>query len=338
MKTSGIIKWGLLAGAAVGAVALLRSRRPAFQFHGKTVFITGGSRGLGLVLARKLGRLGARIAICARTHDQLDRAELELRDAGIPVLSFVCDVTDRAAVGSMVGKIRSQWQRIDVVINNAGIIQMGPFDSLTPADFKSAVETHLCGPLNVVWETLPVLRDQGEGHIVNIASIGGRIAVPHLIPYCTSKFALVGFSKGLSAELAQENITVTTVCPGLMRTGSHANALFKGRNRDEYTWFSIANASSLLSISAEQAADSIINAVRYRKSEVVLGYVARAAIIADAIVPELVALGNGLVSRLLPENGGIGKNLAKGIDSHSNLSPSWLTANIDRASVANNEV
>lgn len=339
MRHSRLLKWGLLAaGAAVGLAAVRRSRQTRVDFSGKVVLITGGSRGLGLVLARKLGRLGARIVICSRHAEQLQRAESELRDARIPVLAFVCDVTDVAAVKSMVRNVKTQWTQVDILINNAGMIQMGPIDSLTQQDFESALNTHLWGPLNVMREVLPAMRERRQGCVVNIASIGGKISIPHLIPYCASKFALVGLSRGVSAELAKQGIVVTTVVPGLMRTGSHHNALFKGRHREEFTWFSIANAMPFLSTSAEQAAETIIDGIRYGKTEVTIGYMAQLAIAADALVPELMTWTNGLVNRILPQNGGIGTRVARGADSHTQLSPSPFTAMSDRATLANNEL
>jgi short-subunit dehydrogenase len=102
---------------------------------------------------------------------------------------------------------------------------------------------HFWAPFYAMQAVLPQMRERGAGRIVNISSIGGKVAVPHLAPYCASKFALVGLSKAMRIELAKDNIFVTTVCPGLMRTGSHVNAVFKGQNEKEFAWFSIGNAS-----------------------------------------------------------------------------------------------
>lgn len=98
------------------------------------------------------------------------------------------------------------------------------------------------------------MRRQRGGRIVNVSSVGGKIGVPHLLPYTASKFALTGLSEGLRVELKRERILVTTVCPGLMRTGSPRNALFRGKHKREYAWFAIADSLPLLSISAESAA------------------------------------------------------------------------------------
>src|SRR5947207_4943379 len=109
-------------------------------------------------------------------------------------------------------------------------------------------------PYDLSMTAIPHPRRVGEGRVVNIASIGGKVAIPHLAPYCASKFALVGLSDAIRAELARDNICVTTVCPGLMRTGSHLNASFKGDHRREFAWFSLGAALPIFSIDANRAA------------------------------------------------------------------------------------
>ena len=131
------------------------------------------------------------------------------------------------------------------------MIQVGPLEEMTVEDYEESMKVHFWAPFYLVEAVLPGMRQRQRGRIVNIASIGGKISVPHLLPYSASKFALVGFSEGLRAELAADRIYVTTACPGLMRTGSHVHATFKGQHKKEYTWFSIANASPLLSTSVE---------------------------------------------------------------------------------------
>ena len=129
-----------------------------------------------------------------------------------------------------------------------GIIEVGPLEHMQRADFERAMNLHFWAPFNLIRQAIPHFRRRGEGRIVNIASIGGKMAVPHLAPYCASKFALVGLSDALRTELARDNIHVTTVTPGLMRTGSQGNAKFKGDQLAEYTWFSLSTALPLASI------------------------------------------------------------------------------------------
>lgn len=216
-----------VAGAALYAVR--RSRR--YTFQDKTVLITGGSRGLGLELARCFGEEGARVLICARTADDIRRAVDELRDEGIDAIGFVCDVTSHRQIDELVDTVIDRWGAIDVLVNNAGVIQVGPESCMRLKDYRRALDTHFWGPLHMIRAVLPHMQRARAGRIVNISSIGGEISVPHLVPYSASKFALVGLSEGLATELARDGIRVTTICPGLMRTGSPRNADFKGQHR-----------------------------------------------------------------------------------------------------------
>jgi short-subunit dehydrogenase len=182
------------------------------------------------------------------------------------------------------------------------------------------------------------MRARGAGRIVNIASIGGKVAVPHLAPYSASKFALVGFSEGLRAELTAHGILVTTVVPGLMRTGSPRNASFKGRHRAEYAWFAVSDSLPGVSMDVERAARRIVCACRDGDAEVVLSLPAKAAALAHALAPGLVADVLGLVNRFLPEPGGIGTDRKRGSESESAIAPSWLTALGDAAARRHNQL
>lgn len=334
--------WGRLAltiaGAAMLGVALSKMRRrQMLPLARKTVLITGGARGLGLVLARKIGGANARVVICSRDVEQLARAADELRQRNITVWPIACDVTDSEAVRRMMRQIEGLWGVPDIVINNAGLIQMGPLDSLREADFVAAMKTHFWAPLYVMREVLPGMRARRSGRIVNIASIGGKIGVPHLVPYSSSKFALVGLSEGIAAEVAQDGVQVTTICPGLMRTGSPRNATFKGRHREEYAWFSILGSLPGFSMSAERAADDIVTALRQGAALSILGMPAKLVALLHDLFPELTIRGLGLANQFLPGAGGIGRSAARGAESHSLLSPSILTSLTEQAAVKNNE-
>ncbi len=337
---------GVAAAVAVGALALgtlmaaRGLRRPRISFRERVVVITGGSRGLGLIMARQLAAEGARLVLLARDPGGLERArqDLEQRYPGVMVEPIVADVRDvRTAEAAIAGTMR-RFGTVDVLINNAGIIQVGPLDHMTIADFEDAMATHFWGPLHMTLAALPAMRRAGGGRIVNISSIGGKIAVPHLVPYSASKFALVGLSDGLRAELAHENIVVTTVCPGLMRTGSPINAGFKGKRPKEYAWFAISDSLPLASINAERAAHQIIEACRRGDAELVITRQAKLAVMARALAPEFVADLMVMMNRLLPDPTGAGGHITRpGRDSVSPLAPSPLTALGDRAAKENNE-
>ncbi|HET6889490.1 MAG TPA: SDR family oxidoreductase [Pyrinomonadaceae bacterium] len=332
-----LVKWGAMAGGLLAARSLLRKALEA-DLTNKTVLITGGSRGLGLVLAREFAREGARVAICARDEHELTRAQIDLQDRGAEVFAVKCDLRNTEEIAEMVSLIHDRFSRIDVLVNNAGVIQVGPVEEMTREDFEQAMATHFWGPLNMILAVLPQMRQRKEGRIVNIASIGGKISIPHLVPYCASKFALVGLSKGLRAELRKDGIVVTTICPGLMRTGSPRNADFKGQHRSEYAWFSISDALPLTSIKAERAARQIISACKQGRAELIITVQAKSAFLLDALFPEISAEALSLVNRVLPDAGGIGKESAKGKDSTSSWSPSWLTTLNEDAALKNNEM
>ncbi|MBX3441565.1 MAG: SDR family oxidoreductase [Planctomyces sp.] len=328
---------GATAIAWLAARTCLRSLR-TIDLRGRVVVITGGSRGLGLTLARQCVREGARVAICGRGADDLERGASQLRSLGGAVASQVCDVGDPQQVSEFVAHVRDAFGHIDVLINNAGMIQVGPLETMTLNDFEDALATHYWGPVHMVQATLPEMRRRHSGRIVNIVSIGGEIAVPHLVPYCASKFALAGFSRGLRTSLARENVFVTTVFPGLMRTGSHLQAEFKGRHREEFAWFSILGALPIASTDAETAARKILRGCREGRAEVHFSVPERIVPALATLCPELAAELTSMADRLLPSPGGIDTSSARGIESQSAWSPSWLTTLSDKAARRNNEV
>lgn len=194
-------------------------------------------------------------------------------------------------------------------------------------------------PLHLMRAVIPQMKAQGEGRIVNISSIGGLMAVPHLLPYVVSKFALTGLSDGMRSELAQENIHVTTVCPGLMRTGSHVNALFKGKHRQEFAWFALSSSTPLSSTSARRAARKIVEACRRGASRLIITPQARLLHTLNALAPGLLATVLNIVARLLP--GPDGKDDYQrhpGWASGTALVPSVLTWLADKAAIRNNEL
>jgi NAD(P)-dependent dehydrogenase (short-subunit alcohol dehydrogenase family) len=334
----------LIGAAGMAAVALAQAwrRRDAYDFRGKSVLITGGSRGLGLVLARELAAEGARLTLIARDAEDLDRAVEDLRAHEAPdVFTIPADIRRREDVERSVARVIDQYGGIDVVINNAGTIKVGPVDHMTLDDFEDAMLTHFWGPLYMIRAAVPHMRRQGGGRIVNISSIGGRVAVPHLVPYCASKFALVGLSDALHSELAREHIIVTTVCPGLMRTGSPVNALFKGKHPDEYAWFAISDSLPLASIAVRRAARQIVNACRHGDAELVIGLQAKLAIVLRDVAPGIFAGAMVSMNQLLPGPApGSGDITRTGRESESKMAgpPSPLTAPTYEAAAENNEL
>lgn len=307
------------------------------DFAGKVVVITGGSRGLGLVLARAFAREGARLALIAEHEEPLARALTELAGAGAEVHAIACDVRDRDAVQAAVDTIVGRFGRIDVLINNAGVIQVGPLANLSYDDFQHAMDVHYWGALHMIMASLPHMKEGTR--LVNIASIGGKVPVPHLAPYTASKFALVGLSETLRAELLPEGIRVTTVAPGLMRTGSPRNISVKGDHDAEYGWFVTLGSLPLFSIGAERAAGQIVEAARYGDPSLTITCLAKTAVALEGLAPGLVATANAFINRFgLPEPAGPeGNTEQRGYESRPAALPRFVTALTDRAAVRNNE-
>ena len=300
------IATGLLAAAAAAAYALMP--KDARRGPGKIVLITGGSRGLGFALAERFGRSGAKLVLAARDFDELSRARETLLTRGAvqsleDVLLIPADLTDAGQAIMLIEHAISHFGRIDVLINNAGVIEVGPVENQPIAAYRRAMATNFFAALYTTHAALPHLlrrsREQGDAAIVNIASIGGKFAVPHLLPYVASKFALVGFSEGLHAELRHKGIRVTTVCPGLMRTGGETHADFTGEIRKEKRWFDLAAKTPIIAASVTHSANRIYNAVAAGRAEITITpqawLAARVAGLAPATTQYLASLANQLL-------------------------------------------
>lgn len=326
-KIGAAIGWAAVAAGVglAGRRLMARSRRPV-DLADQVVLITGGSRGLGFLLAREFGREGCRVAICARNDLELQRAKEELEGYGIEAITVRCDVAVRDQVERMVQEITRRWGGVDVLVNNAGIIQVGPIHSMTVADFEQAMSVMYWGVLHPILSVLPQMRERRNGRIVNITSIGGKVSIPHLLPYNSAKFAAMGLSEGLRAELARDGITVTTIVPGLMRTGSHINAYFKGRQDREYTWFALGASLPLVSMDAERAAHQIVEAVKRGEAERVLSLPATALTFFHGLFPGTTANVLGIVNRVLPRGNGSEAAMSRGMEVQDRMHSSVLTA------------
>jgi NAD(P)-dependent dehydrogenase (short-subunit alcohol dehydrogenase family) len=292
------------AGAALGLGAAAReaqARDREADLRGEVALVTGGSRGLGLALSRELARQGCKLAICARDKTELEAARAELEQGGAEVLAVTCDVADPTQVAAMVEAVTRHYGGIDILINNAGIMVVAPVETITRADFERVMAINFWGVLNPTLEVLPGMRTRGAGRIVNITSIGGKISVPHLLPYSCAKFAAVGLSEGLRAELADTGISVTTVVPGLMRTGSHLNAEFGGEQEAEYRWFALgASAPYPVAVGADRAARLVVRAAKRGQAECTYPLSAVIAARLSGLLPTTTTNALAVVDRFLP--------------------------------------
>src|SRR6266576_6827379 len=300
----------LATGAILLAVWLIVRfiRAALYPLRGKVVLITGGSRGLGLVLARHICARGGNVALIARDAEELARAKTDLATRPNTVMTIQCDLLDSEQIQAAVRRVIDRFGKIDILINNAGIIEVGPLDHMTREDYERAMRLHFWAPYELVSQIVPEMRLWGGGRIVNISSIGGKLAVPHLAPYSASKFALTGLSDAFRAEFARDNIYVTTVAPGMMRTGSHVNANFKGKHDFEFAWFGASAGAPLISMNAERAARKILAACRRGQPSLTLTFAARAAILGNALFPNLTGYMMRVVNRFLPGAGDEGGN------------------------------
>lgn len=291
----------LLLAAGVAALAGRRAFVPRYDLQGKHVLLTGGSRGLGLALGRELAGRGARLTLVARTERDLRLAAEDLRGRGAEVQIIAADVTDPSA-GQHILDAAQSFGDVDVLLHCAGLIQSGPLANMTEQDFRDVMEIHAFAPLRLVRTLLPQL-SRRQGRVLLVTSIGGKVAVPHLVPYSMSKFAAVGLGQGLRSELAAHGVTVTTVCPGLMRTGSPRQATVKGQYEQEYALFATIDNLPVISLDAATAAQRITDALVRGDAEVMVGGPALLARYVQAFAPQLTADVMALTNRFLPGPG-----------------------------------
>ncbi|HEY3993324.1 MAG TPA: SDR family oxidoreductase [Ktedonobacteraceae bacterium] len=330
---------GLLLGMGVGlgiAATAYRRRRSTISLREQVVLITGSSRGLGFALAEECARQGARLIICARQPEPLECARQKLVALGADVLALPCDIQDREQVQRLVEQGLAHFGKIDILINNAGIMLVGPALEMRLPDYEACMNTMFWGTLVTTLAVLPSMRARKTGRIVNITSIGGRVSVPHLLTYSCAKFAAQGFSEGLHAELAREGLKVTTVIPGLMRTGSHLNALMKGQREEEYALFGFMATSPLTATSAAHAARRIVRAARRGETECIITPQAQLLSLFHGLCPALTTKILSLISRVLPGSNQLDGEARRGQESQSPLS-AWLTRPGESAARAYNQ-
>jgi NAD(P)-dependent dehydrogenase (short-subunit alcohol dehydrogenase family) len=273
-RTESNLVLGIL-GAAVVANEAYKTHLRATAMRGKVVVVVGGSRGLGLEIARQFGLGGAHLVLASRNEDELREALGRLHHEGaIPnggaALTVVADVGHQEDCARIIASTIERYGRVDVLVNCAAIMQVAPMMDMTAEAFEQAMSVNFFGALYATQAVLPHMLARGSGNIVNIASVGGKIAVPHMLPYVASKFALVGFSEGLHAEMRHKGVRVTTVCPGLMRTGAEVGVKFAGDAEKEYRWFKFGATVPGVSISARAAARKIYTATIAGKAEITI--------------------------------------------------------------------
>ncbi len=277
------------------------------------IVITGGSRGLGLAIASRFAATPVKLVLCSRHLAELEqaRATLLARHAHLAaddILLVAADLAVPAECQRLIAESIARFGRIDVLVNNAAVIEVGPVESQTLEIFERTMQINFFAALYTTWAALPQMRTQlplagkRRAAIVNIASVGGKIAVPHMLPYSAAKFALAGFSEGLHAELRHKGIRVITVCPGLMRTGGEDHAKFVGNTEAERRWFLFAAKTPGVATTAEHAANVIYRAVRHNRAEITITPQAWLAARFGGVAPETLQWANAMTNEyVLPK-------------------------------------
>lgn len=273
-----------------------RRRRPV-------ALVAGASRGLGLLIAKDLVRRGFDVAVCARNEETLEQAAKRLQavDQRARVLTQACDVADPDAVTAFVDRAWTELGPVQVAIHVAGIIQVGPWQATRRESFEKAVDVMLWGPVNLALAVVPRMVERGRGRFGVVASVGGKVAPPRLLPYSVAKFGSVALAEGLAAELAGTGVTSTLLVPGLMRTGSHTQATFFGDPARQYAWFAPSASLPLLSMNAERAASKMVTAVLRGRRVVHLSALSKVATRVHGLAPSTTVRVMELVSRVLPK-------------------------------------
>lgn len=262
--------------------------------------VAGASRGLGLLVCRELAARGCRVVGLSRSEESLADARELMREWGHELTTYAADVTDADGLADTLRRVETEVGPVDVAIHVAGVIQVGPLASMTRQHFETCIDIMLWGPINLALAVLPGMKERRRGRIGVVTSIGGKISVPHLVPYSVAKFGAVGFADGLRAELAGSGVTATTIVPGLMRTGSHVAAQFTGNQAAEYAWFAPGASLPGVAMDAERAASQIAEGVLAGRALVALSPIAKIGMRVAGLAPTVTGIALGVMSRLLP--------------------------------------
>jgi len=232
------------------------------RFEGKSVFITGGSTGIGAALGLAFAREGARVALAARNLDRLAESLRAVEAAGGEAIALQCDVTDRASIDSAVERAAKKFGGLDVAVANAGFGVDGPLTQLETEDYRRQFDTNVFGAIDTVYATLPHLAES-KGRLAIVSSVLGKIGRPTMSAYAASKFALCGFAESIYYELADLGISVTCINPGLVESNFRV-VDNEGRFREEWT----DPAPQFFVMPAERAARDMVRGIYKRRFEV----------------------------------------------------------------------
>lgn len=255
-----------------------------------TVLVTGASEGIGKATALLFAHKGYNLVLAARRAEPLETVVQKVEQLDCSALGIPADVREPEQVKALVQKALDRYGSVDVLINNAGIYVSGPVEEFSLEDWHQTVDTNFWGYVHTIQALLPYFLARGSGTIVNLSSIGGKVALPYVTPYCASKFAVTGLTKSLHAELSPRGIQVCGIYPNLIKSNFSERAIFRGRNAQDAQ----ARRDQLETIlktpfveKPEDVAKAIWDAVDRQKPEMVVGSANLGATI-DRVFPGLM--------------------------------------------------
>lgn len=224
--------------------------------------VTGGGRGIGLAIARRLGRLGARVAICGRDTGTLDRASRALRAEGLEIFAEAADVTSGGDVCSFIGRVQQKFGDVTILVNNAGIGLFQPSHEIQEQDWDRVLDTNLKGAFLMSRAVAPHMIRQRHGHIIHIASLAGKNTFAGGAAYCASKWGLLGLAGCMAEDLRGYGIRVSAVCPGSVHTEFSPHA-----GKDPAKMLQPDDVAHAVEMLVRQAAGSFISMVEMRPTQ-----------------------------------------------------------------------
>src|SRR6266699_4996693 len=226
------------------------------RLEGKVALVTGASSGIGEATALALGAEGARVAAAARRSDRLAALVRRIEARGGQAMALVVDVSDEAQVREMMRRARDTWGRVDILVNDAAVAQLGPIDGANTEDWRRMVNIKLLGLMYATHAVLPLMKAQGSGHIVNVSSRAGRIAQEGIGVYSATKFGVVAFSEALRQEISPHHIRVTVIEPGAVASEMQEHATEQAAKDPTLSWL-----RSITPLASADIAAAIVYAV-----------------------------------------------------------------------------
>lgn len=258
------------------------------ELQGKRVLITGAASGIGRGAAVAFAREGCRLILVDIDREGLDSIEEELRSPGVDCRSYVVDVSSHEQVREMASAIESDLGGVDVLVNVAGVAVMGEMVDTTVEDWEWIIGVNLWGPINTISELLPGMIERRNGHVVNVASLGGLVSHGLLLAYCTTKFGLVGLSEALYQEVREHNVHVTAFCPGFTDTPIVDHMPMRGYSPDKFSRKAGLLMRSPATMSADRTGELIVRAVKKQQPLVVTTVLAKFLAALHRLSPGLV--------------------------------------------------